>query len=135
MRIIGVFASWHCSSAQRTGATEQAREWGQHADGRQIPTSAGRGAGTVGRPHIDLISIGDVVKYRLEQMKHESEAMREYIVNTWCDYLGLEWSMAVEEGEGAPVRDQERGSSPTVPVCGPSACRTGVRQQQARGWQ
>jgi hypothetical protein len=51
-------------------------------DGRQIPTSAGRGAGTVGRPHIDLISIGDVVKYRLEQMKHESEAMREYIVNT-----------------------------------------------------
>ena len=31
---------------------------------------------------VGLISIGDVVKYRLEQMEHESEAIREYIVNT-----------------------------------------------------
>jgi len=43
-------------------------------DGRQAPTSAGRGAGTVGR------SIGDVDKYRLEQMEYESKAMREYII-------------------------------------------------------
>ena len=27
-----------------------------------------------------LISIGDVVKYRLEQMEYESKAMREYII-------------------------------------------------------
>ena len=27
-----------------------------------------------------LISIGDVVKYRLEQMEHESKALREYIL-------------------------------------------------------
>ena len=28
---------------------------------------------------VGLISIGDVVKYRLEQMEYESKAMREYI--------------------------------------------------------
>jgi CBS domain-containing protein len=27
-----------------------------------------------------LVSIGDVVKYRLEEMEHESKAMREYIL-------------------------------------------------------
>ena len=29
---------------------------------------------------VGLISIGDVVKYRLEQLEYESKAMREYIL-------------------------------------------------------
>jgi CBS domain-containing protein len=28
---------------------------------------------------VGIVSIGDVVKYRLEQMEHEHKAMREYI--------------------------------------------------------
>ena len=70
--------SWACgtnSLPPTAGCKRAGRRLNGPHDDRKIPPSAGGGAGKV----IGIVSIGDVVKNRVEEIEHEAEALRDYI--------------------------------------------------------
>jgi signal-transduction protein with cAMP-binding, CBS, and nucleotidyltransferase domain len=58
---------------------------------------------------IGIVSIGDVVKYRAQQIEFESAALREYIRTAWGASISLQ--RAAESVNGPPVVTAEAAAA------------------------